>query len=79
MTQKLTTPDRIRTCDLSFRKAPLYPTELRGRSRRLPQVYRARRGETRPERTAAAAPPRIHGRDPTSGPYAAATPGFVAR
>ena len=28
---KLTTPDRDRTCDLSFRKAPLYPTELRGR------------------------------------------------
>ena len=29
---KLTTPDRDRTCDLSFRKAPLYPTELRGRT-----------------------------------------------
>jgi hypothetical protein len=25
------TPDRIRTCDLSFRKAALYPTELLGR------------------------------------------------
>ena len=25
-----TTPDTIRTCDLSFRKAALYPTELRG-------------------------------------------------
>ena len=24
------TPDRDRTCDLSFRKAALYPTELRG-------------------------------------------------
>ena len=24
------TPDRIRTCDLSFRKAALYPTELPG-------------------------------------------------
>ena len=24
-----TTPDRIRTCDLRFRKPPLYPTELR--------------------------------------------------
>jgi hypothetical protein len=24
------TPDTIRTCDLSFRKAALYPTELRG-------------------------------------------------
>jgi hypothetical protein len=26
------TPDRIRTCDPSFRKAVLYPTELRGRA-----------------------------------------------
>lgn len=25
------TPGRSRTCDLSFRKAPLYPAELRGR------------------------------------------------
>ena len=30
---KKSTPDRDRTCDLSFRKAPLYPTELRGRMR----------------------------------------------
>lgn len=28
----MNTPGRIRTCDLSFRKAPLYPTELRGQS-----------------------------------------------
>jgi hypothetical protein len=27
-----TTPGRIRTCDLRFRKPPLYPTELRGQS-----------------------------------------------
>ncbi len=27
--QKSSTPDRIRTCDLRFRKPPLYPTELR--------------------------------------------------
>src|SRR5262245_26638265 len=26
-------PDRNRTCDLRFRKPPLYPTELRGRDR----------------------------------------------
>jgi hypothetical protein len=29
-TNRENTPDRIRTCDLSFRKAALYPTELRG-------------------------------------------------
>ena len=28
-------PDRDRTCDLAFRKRSLYPTELRGRRRRL--------------------------------------------
>ena len=28
------TPDRIRTCDLRFRKPMLYPTELRGRKKR---------------------------------------------
>ena len=33
---KTSTPDRIRTYDLSFRKAALYPTELRGRM--LPTV-----------------------------------------
>ena len=27
----LNTPDRTRTCDLQFRKLPLYPPELRGR------------------------------------------------
>ncbi len=32
------TPDRDRTCDLSFRKAPLYPTELRGRMRHAPAI-----------------------------------------
>ena len=26
------TPDRSRTCDLGFRKAPLYPAELRGQT-----------------------------------------------
>lgn len=30
ITHRENTPDRIRTCDLSFRKAALYPTELRG-------------------------------------------------
>ena len=30
-------PDTIRTCDLSLRRGPLYPTELRGRARRLSQ------------------------------------------
>ena len=28
-TTAITAPDRIRTCDLRFRKPPLYPTELR--------------------------------------------------
>ena len=28
----LNTPDRTRTCDLQFRKLPLYPPELRGRA-----------------------------------------------
>jgi hypothetical protein len=27
------TPGKARTCDLRFRKASLYPTELRGRSK----------------------------------------------
>ena len=30
---KTSTPDRSRTCGLRFRKAPLYPAELRGRCR----------------------------------------------
>src|SRR4051794_19131461 len=33
-----TTRDRTRTCDLRFRKPALYPTELRGRGRRLTMV-----------------------------------------
>ena len=28
---RINIPDRIRTCDLRFRKPSLYPTELRGR------------------------------------------------
>jgi hypothetical protein len=32
----LTTRDRIRTCDLRFRKPALYPTELRGQAISLP-------------------------------------------
>jgi hypothetical protein len=36
-------PDRIRTCDLRFRKPPLYPTELRDRVEggSIPAVLRA--------------------------------------
>jgi hypothetical protein len=34
---ELNTPGRSRTCDLSFRKAPLYPTELRGRTGLTPR------------------------------------------
>ena len=39
----MNTPGRDRTCDLSFRKAPLYPTELR--------EHNARRGLTATPRT----------------------------
>ena len=31
-------PDRIRTCDLRFRRPTLYPTELRARGRTLFQA-----------------------------------------
>jgi len=33
------TPDRTRTCDLRFRKPPLYPTELRARNCYLTSTY----------------------------------------
>lgn|GEM_PF-2523566 len=36
-TQEISTPGRDRTCDLSFRKAPLYPTELRERDANCPE------------------------------------------
>lgn len=42
-------PGKSRTCDLGFRKALLYPTELRGRTaRRLPRVRHPLKGSLDP-------------------------------
>src|SRR3954471_168858 len=54
-------PDRIRTCDLRFRRPTLYPTELRARNGTLSQAADCkRRGPPRANRSGPrAAAPRL--------------------
>src|ERR1700723_2644401 len=64
------TPGRIRTCDLRFRKPPLYPTELRVRGIRALFLPRFRR-------EGSATPTILEGRDDVNRDEERSTDQFV--